>query len=253
MLANTYHGPGMGQNVTGWLMSEKLDGVRALWTGSELLSRNGNRFAAPAWFTAQLPAGIPLDGELFLGRGKFQTTVGIVRKKTPADSDWSAMRYHVFDAPAATGGFAARLAYAAEVIAASPVAELVEHRPCTSEDALEEMLADVCCAGGEGIMLRDPASAYEPRRSSSLLKYKPFDSDEAEMVGQESGDGKFSGMVGALVLKWKNLIFRVGSGLPDCLRQTPPPVGSRITFGFCGYTDAGLPRFPTFLCCRDYE
>ena len=37
-----------GQRVGGWLCQEKLEGLRCLWTGAELVSRNGERFNAPA-------------------------------------------------------------------------------------------------------------------------------------------------------------------------------------------------------------
>jgi len=46
-------------------MSEKLDGVRAYWDGKQFLSRQGNLYHAPAWFTEHLPA-VPLDGELWI-------------------------------------------------------------------------------------------------------------------------------------------------------------------------------------------
>ena len=80
----------------GWWMSEKLDGVRAIWDGEHFRSRGGNIFHAPAWFKAGLPA-LPLDGELFVGRGKFNDAVSIVRSMT---ADWSPVRYLVFDVQA---------------------------------------------------------------------------------------------------------------------------------------------------------
>jgi DNA ligase 1 len=54
----------------GFWMSEKLDGVRAFWDGKQFLSRLGNRYHAPAWFTEGLPLE-PLDGELWIDRKKF--------------------------------------------------------------------------------------------------------------------------------------------------------------------------------------
>jgi DNA ligase-1 len=71
-------------NPAGYWMSEKLDGVRAFWTGTHFLSRQGNRFHAPAWFTAGLPLE-PLDGELWLGRKQLQRTVSIVRRQDEPD------------------------------------------------------------------------------------------------------------------------------------------------------------------------
>jgi DNA ligase 1 len=249
MLAKTYD----GQNVDGWFMSEKLDGVRAVWTGSELLSRNGNRFAAPEWFIAQLPRGVVLDGELFGGRGRFQATVAAVRRKTPADAEWRAIRYCVFDAPAAEGTFKARLAFCVAALAGCAVAEVVAHQACESKAHLDRFAAALCANGAEGVMLRDPASRYEACRSSKLLKHKAYDSDEAVVVGHEPGEGKYVGLVGSLAVRWGGVEFHVGTGLTDDLRREPPAVGSRVTFGYCGLTDGGVPRFPTYVDVRNYE
>ena len=68
MLAGSFHA---GIDIAGWLVSEKLDGVRARWDGRQLLTRAGNRIEAPAWFTAGWPTR-PIEGELWIGRGKFQ-------------------------------------------------------------------------------------------------------------------------------------------------------------------------------------
>src|SRR5437868_6812014 len=73
LLAETWDGV---TDPKGWWLSEKLDGVRAYWTGTGFSSRLGNVFHAPAWFTEGLPA-VPLDGELWLGRKQFQRTVSI--------------------------------------------------------------------------------------------------------------------------------------------------------------------------------
>lgn len=249
MLAGNYE----SQNIRGWLMSEKLDGVRALWNGRELLSRNGNKFNAPEWFTRQLPTGVELDGELYLGRGLFQATVSVVKKKAPVDAEWRNLRYCVFDAPGAAGGFEQRLAFCASALAGCAVAAVVAHRACASKADMDGFFEKTCSLGGEGVMLRRPGSAYERKRSASLLKYKPFQSDEAEMVGKEPGKGRLKGTVGALILKWRDVVFKVGTGMGDKQRADPPRIGSRITFGYCGLTDGGVPRFPTFLGERSYE
>ena len=77
----------------GWWMSEKLDGLRAYWDGKHFFSRLGNSFHAPEWFIKDLPYGMELDGELFGGRGKFQSTVSIV-KGGPSDR-WKDIKFHV--------------------------------------------------------------------------------------------------------------------------------------------------------------
>ena len=242
-----------GQRVKGWLMSEKLDGVRAIWTGSEFISRNGNRFFAPDWFTSQLPKGIVLDGELYLGRGSFQACVGIVRKKTPVDGDWQRVRYFVFDAPIHPGDFRERLSFCKMLLDGCGVSQVVEHVTCKDGNHLRFFFESVVQAGAEGVMLRNPTSAYDRCRSDNLLKYKPVDSDEAIILEHVRGEGRNTNRLGALVVRWGKLIFKVGAGIPDILRDNPPRIGSTVTFLFSGTTDAGIPRFPVFSTVRNYE
>src|SRR5689334_20614222 len=71
-------------DLTGWWMSEKLDGVRAYWNGTAFISRLGNAYHAPDWFAAGLPP-TPFDGELWGGRKKFQRTVSVVRRQDKSD------------------------------------------------------------------------------------------------------------------------------------------------------------------------
>lgn len=248
MLAKVYD----GQNVTGWMMSEKLDGVRAIWDGENLTSRNGNIFSAPDWFKAALPA-LPLDGELYIGRRMFQTTVGIVRKKNPIDAEWQRIRYKVFDAHTQPGGFEQRLAVAQAALAGNRVAQLIEQTPCTGKANLDAMFANLVGNGAEGLMLRRPRSDYEQKRTDSLLKYKPFDTDEAIVIGHVKGEGRLGGMVGSMICLYKGKQFQVGAGMNDETRQHPPGIGAAITFGFQGLTDGGIPRFPVFVTERNYE
>jgi DNA ligase-1 len=248
MLAKTYD----SQDVSGWLMSEKMDGVRAIWDGENLISRNGNVFAAPDWFKAALPA-IPLDGELYIGRQMFQTTVGIVRKKNPIDTEWQRIQYKVFDAHTQPGDYEQRLASARVALVGNSVAQVIEQTTCTGKAHLDLIFADLVGKGAEGIMLRRPRSAYEQKRSDSLLKYKPFDTDEASVIGHQEGEGRLAGAVGALICLWKGKRFQVGAGMNDETRQHAPSIGAAITFCFQGLTDAGIPRFPVFVSERNYE
>lgn len=63
---------------TGYLMSEKLDGMRAYWCGEKLWSRSGLPIITPEWFTEGLPGDVELDGELFLGRKLFGKITALI-------------------------------------------------------------------------------------------------------------------------------------------------------------------------------
>lgn len=248
LLAKTWDGE---QDVAGWWLSEKLDGVRAYWNGECFLSRQGNVFHAPAWFRAELPPE-PLDGELWLDRKSFQRTVSIVRRHDQSP-EWRAVRYVVFDAPAVPGSFEQRLAYCRRRfgrIAADFVAVL-EQQECRGAKHLHQELDRVLALGGEGLMLRQPGSLYALGRSATLLKVKRFLDAEARVVDHEPGKGRHRGRLGALICELPGGVrFAVGSGLTDAEREQPPAVGTVITFRYQELTERGAPRFPTYLRLR---
>jgi DNA ligase 1 len=233
---------------TGWWMSEKLDGVRAYWDGEAFVSRLGNRFFAPDWFVADLPADT-LDGELWVDRKKFQKTISIVRSGG-AGEDWRAVSYVVFDAPNAKGAFEHRVAHAQKVLARSgaPHARWHDHVTCTGVDHLRAELDRVEKLGGEGLMLRQPGSLYVVGRSTTLLKVKTFQDAEARVVGHAPGAGKHKGRVGALIVELPDgTRFNVGTGLSDAEREAPPKLGAVITFRYQELSDDGVPRFPSYV------
>jgi DNA ligase-1 len=229
-------------------MSEKLDGVRAYWDGETFVSRLGNSFIAPSWFTEDLPADT-LDGELWVARKKFSRAISIVRSGD-AGMDWKEVSFVVFDAPNAKGGFEDRSAHAQQVLAraATKHARWHDHVPCNGVEHLREELARVEALGGEGLMLRQPGSPYVVGRSTSLLKVKTFHDAEARVVDHAPGTGKHKGRTGALVVELADgTRFNVGTGLSDREREAPPEVGAIITFRYQELSDDGVPRFPSYV------
>ena len=237
----------MDIELHGWWMSEKLDGVRAFWDGTQFISRLGNVFHAPDWFIADLPS-TPLDGELWGGRKTFQRTVGIV-KRQDKPPQWKDLRYVVFDAPKHGGEFEERLAAARELLEnKSKFASVHPHEVCRGLDHLKEELARVEALGGEGLMLRKPRSKYEAGRSHTLLKVKTFHDAEARVVEHVAGMGRHKGRLGALLVELEDgTRFNVGTGFSDKEREHPPAIGSIITFRYQELSDGGVPRFPSYV------
>lgn len=237
----------------GWLVSEKLDGARAWWDGSRLRFRSGLPITAPAWFTAALPAHA-LDGELWLARGGFEELSGIVRRQQPVDADWRRVRLMVFELPGAPGSFAQRVAQIKRLAALQPLASpwrAVEQFELPSAAALKARLEEVVSAGGEGLMLHRADAAYEAGRSPALLKLKPLQDADAEVVGHQAGQGRHAGRLGALKLRLPDgKAFLLGTGFSDGQRANPPAVGTVVTFTYQGTTAQGIPRFASFLRVR---
>jgi DNA ligase-1 len=239
------------QDLTGWHLSEKLDGVRAYWDGTRFLSRQGNPLYSPPWFTAGLPK-IPLDGELWLGRRQFQRTVSIVRRQNGGEA-WREILFAIFDAPAVDGPFEERMRVVQQAVLPERAshASIVDQAICAGLDHLRQRLAQVESLGGEGLMLRQPGSRYESGRSSTLLKVKTFHDAEARVLEHLPGAGRHRGRLGALLVELPNgTQFSVGTGFTDAQRGDPPPVGSHITFRYQELTDGGVPRFPSFVRTR---
>jgi DNA ligase-1 len=152
-------------DVTGWWVSEKLDGIRAIWTGTALLTRHGKRLNAPKWFTDSMP-DIRLDGELWMGRGTFDKLVSTIQRK---NSDWSGVEFHVFDVQA-VGTFEERQHLLNRQLPRH--VRVVPHLECAGHDALDAMEATVVAAGGEGLVIRRPGSPYRPGRIGDCIKIK---------------------------------------------------------------------------------
>jgi DNA ligase-1 len=242
-----------GQSPAGYLVSEKYDGVRALWDGHRLRFRGGGEVAAPAWFLASLPA-LPLDGELWLGRGRFDEVSALVRREQADDSAWRKLRYMVFEAPGMAGSFADRVA-GLKALAGSPAGatwEVVAQQAVADGPALARRLAEVVAAGGEGLALHRADAPYVTGRSAVLLKLKPVQDADAVVIGHQPGHGRFEGQLGALqVRNAAGQVFLIGSGLTDAQRRQPPPLGTTVSYRWRGHTATGLPRFATLWRVRE--
>jgi len=236
------------QDVTGWLVSEKLDGVRAYWDGKQLVSRQGNVFNPPNWFTKNLPP-FELDGELWIGRGQFEQTLSIVRRQQPTD-DWRQVGFYIFEVPNQPGGLMARLSKLEHYLIHQPVKHLhiIQQTPLRPLNDLDKMLAQSVEQGAEGLVLREPNQPYHTGRSPFALKMKPKYDAECTVTGYTEGQGKYEGMVGALLcINEQNQLLRLGSGLSDAMRADPPAIGTPITYQYNGYTRNGWPRHAVFL------
>lgn len=239
-------------DLTGWWMSEKLDGVRAYWNGNAFVSRQGNIYHAPDFFVEKLPQ-VPLDGELWLGRKAFQRCASIVRRHDKSDH-WRQIRFLVFDLPAATEPFEERVEHLRDCLSSArpPFAEIHPHHRCRGLQHLHDELTRIDALGGEGLMFRQPGSRYEPGRSSTLLKVKRFHDAEARVVGHLPGAGRHRGRVGALAVELPDGTgFSIGTGLSDAERENPPAIGSTVTFRYQELSDRGVPRFPSFVRVRE--
>lgn len=239
----------------GYLVSEKLDGVRAYWDGSSLRFRSGRIIHAPAWFMAGFPSR-PLDGELWMGRRSFEQLSAAVRREIPSDAEWKRISYRLYELPGAPGSFSERVATLRALVANARVAwlQVVPQTVVKDKAELNQRLHDVVRGGGEGLVLHRADAPWRVGRSDILLKMKPLQDAEARVVAHEPGSGKYEGMLGALVVMTPDgRRFKLGTGFSDEARCHPPPVGSTVTYRYRDLTSSGLPKFASFWRVREAE
>jgi DNA ligase 1 len=248
MLAKVYE---TRDSLSGYVVTEKFDGVRGYWNGEKMLSRSGRFIPIPEWLKKQMPDYV-IEGELWLGYGRFAEMSGLIHSENSNDELWNMVSFKVFDAPQVSGSYLQRMSWLHDHIVESSNLQIVSGFRVKDQDELDRHLAVVIESGGEGLMLNLADASYQTARTSALLKYKPEFDDEAKVIGYSAGHGKYEGMLGALVVEWRNgRVFKIGSGLTDDMRENPPALGAKITFTYSGYTSTGLPRFARYL--RPYK
>ncbi|MBR2250981.1 MAG: DNA ligase [Neisseriaceae bacterium] len=237
------------QNIIGWAMSEKLDGVRGFWDGNALYSRQGKQFTPPKDWTKNFPP-FALDGELFSKRGEFEQISAIVRS---ANSDWHNIQLFVFDVPNADGDLLQRLQIAQGWKQTHPESnfQIIPQYIVKNQQQAKDFFQEVTKNGGEGVIFRNPSLPYQAGRNTGFLKWKPQFDDECTVIKHLAGKGKHTGKMGAVLCENQHGQFRIGTGFTEDDRQNPPPVGSTITYRYRGFTSKGKPKFATYL--RQYR
>ena len=238
-------------NIKNWYMSEKLDGIRAYWTGKELLSKNGNKINAPYWFIKDFPS-FELDGELWTKRDDFENIQNIVLDENPS-SKWEEITYNIFEVPNTSGNFDKRLEKIKLWLQKNPnkYINIIPQKVCKDESDLDNYLKDLLEKKAEGIILKNPKLEYFAGRSNDILKVKKFYDDEGLIIGiNYTKNNEFK----SLKLQLNNgIVFNLGGGFSNIERQNPPKVGDIVTFKYYTFTKNNKPKFASFLRVRNKE
>ncbi len=234
------------ENIKNWVMSEKLDGIRAIWNGKQFLTRNGKKIYAPKWFIKDFPP-FKLDGELWTKRTDFENIQNIVMDKTPS-KDWKQITYNIFEVPNQEGDFLKRLNKLKQWLEKNPnkYIKIIPQIPIKNRGHLYEFLDSLLKKGAEGLIIRDPKKDFHTGRSSHILKVKKAKDMEGEVIGINIS--KKTKLLKSLKLKLGNgTTFNLGSGFTKVQREKPPKIGTIVTFKYFGFTKKGIPKFASFL------
>ena len=234
------------QDLQGWVMSEKLDGVRGYWDGEKLITRQDNLLNPPDYFIKDFPP-FAIDGELFSGRGKFEEITSITR--SIKDKGWHKLKLYVFDVPKEKRRFCCKgwmyldnICYNTQRL----ILKFCPQMPIENKQAVYQFLDQVESLGGEGVVVRNPKANYIVGRSSQILKLKRHQDEECTVIAHHKGKGQFHNVMGSLTCENERGQFKIGSGFSLADRANPPAIGSVITYKYRGLTKNGKPKFATY-------
>ena len=237
------------REVVGWVMSEKLDGIRAYWDGKKLWSRGGKEINAPLAWRFDFPP-FAIDGELWTKRGDLEKINSIVRKKKANRKEWKKVSFNIFEVPKQQGGLLDRLEILEKYLKRNPskYIRIIEQKKINKKEDLQYFLKEVVAKKGEGVVVRNPQTEYKTGRLKSALKVKKHYDTECTIIKILEGKGKYVEQMGSVECELANgKIVRIGSGFSDEQRKNPPKIGALITFKYYGFTKKGKHKFAVFL------
>ena len=135
------------------------------------------------------------------------------------------------------------------------------------KSAFKEFNKKAILDGYEGIMIKDPESFYECKRSTTWLKLKPVIEISLEVKAIEEGSGRNIGKLGAVIAEGeddgKHFRLNIGSGFTDLQRKQfwekkSELIGQIIEVRADSISksqngDFWSLRFPRFKCFRGFE
>ncbi|RXK00082.1 DNA ligase [Arcobacter sp. CECT 8986] len=241
------------QNIKGWYMSEKLDGIRAYWNGKNLLTKNGNKINIPKEFTKNFPK-FKLDGELWTKRDDFENIQSIVLDKIPTNK-WNQITYNIFEVPNAKGDFLKRLSKAKIWFEKHPnkFIKFIPQIKCNSKKDLDKFLNKLVSQKAEGVIVKNGKLSYFKGRNNNILKVKKFFDKEGKVITINYDKNNTKRMKSLQIKLGNGVIFNLGGGFTNKQRYNPPKVGTTVTFKYYGFTKNNKPKFASFLRVRKKE
>jgi len=214
----------------GWLGSEKLDGVRGYWTGSEMLSRSGLVIDIPDRIRETMTVQA-VDGEFFIDRNRLPEVI-VATQSNRLSRRWVGVEFYVFDIHCG-GTFLQR--YQTIIRTYSYVCR---HTAIQTRD-VEAYLRSIQARGGEGIIMRDPIGLYVPGRNvHSVIKIKP----ESFGIARYDGLNTFSELFVTVPCT-----FKIAVGSKHMIRK-----GDHVRFRYNDRTVHHKPKYPK-LCSQHYH
>lgn len=200
---------------------------------------------------------IELDGELYLHGMPLQQIHSIVSRRVNPHSHSRLVEFHVFDIINQE-----RQYKRINDLLTFRLDSNVKRVPCSivaSSDEIERELNRYIEDGYEGFILRNINALYTRKRSTNIMKCKPSELDEYNIVGsieEHTIEGEPKNALGALVLSKDGQVFNVGTGFTRkqriALWETRDTLPGKIcVVKYQALTEKGLPVPGVFVKVKE--
>lgn len=224
-------------------LSQKLNGVRGTFFEGKLISRQGKELVGLDHILTDISILLSdsedwvLDGELIRkntdgvpDNENFRLTAGIINQE---DGDKSSIQFVIFDILPREEFLRgeSQLRYKERMdllINKDMMIGLLDLESLaivdilysgTDRSMIDVYLEKMVAEDKEGLMLNRDAKYYR-KRHNGILKVKRFYTVDLRVIDVEEGSGRLSGTLGAFVVRYKDNILHVGSGMTDEQRHT---------------------------------
>jgi len=249
-----------------YIVQPKLDGIRCrairLEDGEFLLlsSEESIIMSVPhinRMLSDRIKAPIELDGELYCHGLSFEQITSITSRTVNISDDHTKIKYHIFDIVDKSLPQIRRLVLLDQLKGLSSWLEVTSNYVCGSLEDILKAYDSIIEHGYEGIIVRHCDAPYECRRSPWVMKFKPKQEDNYEIIGaieEISKDGNPKDSLGSLVLRsGDGNTFNCGTGFSAeqrrelwDIRGILPGNVARIKYQHIT-TGNKVPRFPVFV------
>lgn len=241
-------------DVSGWFVSEKLDGMKGRWIDGNMFTRSGHELKIPDWFRQLLPKR-DIEGELYFGPNTFHHTASLrATSKQILSTVWDKVSFRVFDVVDYSLIWMERQVELLELFPTSTERiSIVKWEAVNTPKDVENQFQRVLKKGGEGVIIADPWGLYKDGHVESILKYKALHEREAIITGYQTGNENRLKSLIVRDVDRENIQFNIGTGLKLAERfdyEKKFPIGAMVSYNYELLGANGKPRTPIFKGVR---
>lgn len=251
-------------NISDYLVSEKLDGVRGFWDGKRLYSKNENLYYPPDDFVKNFPP-FAIDGELYCD-AEFEDIISDVKK-----SKFQCVKLYVFEVPNQKGNLEQRLQVLKDYLKIYPNdnIKIIPQLNFKNKDEFFKYFDDITKNGAEGVVLHKKDTDFDTKKGDNIIKFKKYFDDECVITKinytknlLKNYECKWDIKNAQKALKTKKqkelfnskkneqYIIKIGSGFNKDHRENPLSIGTKITIKYYKISKNLKPIHAVFIRVR---